>query len=223
MTTEAKSGATHLVEGQAGHTLANDAINRLGGLASLKILDRDLNTAPGSPTNGDMYLIGGSPTGVWLTDTGAGAGKLALYYNGWLYITPQGGMKGFVHDEKIWIGYSSQESAWHPLQLIWSTTEYWTGRYRNGSKQYAKAISIGALPNTTIKNTAHGITSIDHTKGIEIYGSAYNSTSTMPIPGPFFSFGYGVDIYVDNTNVVIVTNFDASGYTGEVLLVYYRP
>lgn len=41
-----------------------------------------LNAPPGSPADGDSYIIGTSPSGVWSTR----ANKIAVYYGGWLYV-----------------------------------------------------------------------------------------------------------------------------------------
>lgn len=40
------------------------------------------NTPPGSPADGDTYIIGTSPTGVW----SGKASKIATYYGGWIYL-----------------------------------------------------------------------------------------------------------------------------------------
>jgi hypothetical protein len=45
-------------------------------------------TPPGSPVNGDVYLVGGgTATGAWATQET----RLAGYYDGWVFLTPQEG------------------------------------------------------------------------------------------------------------------------------------
>ena len=47
------------------------------------VINATTNTPPVSPTAGDAYIIGGSPTGAW----NGKAKKIAIFYNGgWLYI-----------------------------------------------------------------------------------------------------------------------------------------
>ena len=105
-------------------TTANSTFQIGDVLVGGRVEDRDLTAPPGSPTNGKAYIVATSPSGDWSGQ----AGKLAIYNNGWTFITPVGGMQIFVHDEKELLCYSSQESAWFPVQARWSTTEHWTGR-----------------------------------------------------------------------------------------------
>lgn len=54
----------------------------------LDVVQRDLNTPPGSPTNGQRWHVGSSPTGAW----GGQAGKIAVRSNSaWVFITPKEG------------------------------------------------------------------------------------------------------------------------------------
>lgn len=54
----------------------------------LDVVQRDLNTPPGSPTNGQRWHVGSSPTGAW---SGQG-GKIAVRSNSaWVFITPKEG------------------------------------------------------------------------------------------------------------------------------------
>lgn len=86
----------YLVSGQAQKEIThNDALNGLDFLVQLNVLDRDLNTPPASPGEGDTYIIGPSPTGAWAGQ----AGKLASYYAGWQIRTPAEGWRAFVRDE----------------------------------------------------------------------------------------------------------------------------
>ena len=87
-----------LTEGQAsGEVTHNDAIIRLAALTHLSIIDNDLTAPPGSPSNGDRYIVAGSPTGDWASQ----AGKIAFYYNGWIFFTPVEGMIAWIVDENL--------------------------------------------------------------------------------------------------------------------------
>lgn len=77
----------------------------------LSVKDRDLATPPGSPANGDTYIVASSPTGAWSGQ----AGKVAVY-NGpttaWVFYTPRTGWVAFIEDEaKLSAYYSSAWSA----------------------------------------------------------------------------------------------------------------
>lgn len=225
MTTNTIRSVQPLLE--ATQANAHATVNRLlnlhdvGLAGGLRIIDRDLTTAPGSPSNGDTYLIPASGlSGVWASY----ASKIAIYFDGWYYFTPLSGMIGFVSDEKVWIGYSSVESQWHYLQDSDSSTEHWTGKYRAGSKVYAKTISLGTLPNATTVNTAHGISSIDFSKGVKIEGYCYDTSPAVAFTIPIASLNTGaaIDVVLDGTNVIVTTNFDASGLTGVVRIEYFH-
>lgn len=92
-------GAPELVSAQAvPETTVNEIARYLeqGALWFGKIKDRDLATPPGSPADGDAYIVAGSPTGAWAGQ----AGKIAFYVStAWDFITPTEGMAIYVADE----------------------------------------------------------------------------------------------------------------------------
>lgn len=54
----------------------------------LDVVQRSLDTPPGSPTNGQRWHVGASPTGAWSGQ----AGKIAVRANStWVFITPKEG------------------------------------------------------------------------------------------------------------------------------------
>ncbi len=93
---------------------ANEAFAQLEAFAfSTSIKDRDLTAPPGSPANGDRYLIAGSPTGAWSGQ----AGKLTVYINGaWKFYTAREGMEMWVEDENKKFRYDG--SAWQEVALV---------------------------------------------------------------------------------------------------------
>lgn len=104
MSTTPKINFEYLVEGQSNaEVVLNEWINVIDTLLQLAFIDRDLSAAPGSPTNGDCYLVSGTPAGgdAW---EGEG-GNIAAYYDGWLFITPKEGFRAWVNDENILIAY----------------------------------------------------------------------------------------------------------------------
>jgi len=220
MATQAKIDFNLLAEGQAnGWATANTAFNLLASSGSLEILDRDLSTPPGSPSDGDAYIVKATGTGAWAGEDG----NIAVYYSGWYFFGPEGGMAAYVKDEKTWWGYSSQESAWHPLQRYHSTTEQWTGRYdRTGSKIYCKTVDCGAMPNTTNSTDAHGISNLDVDKRILADGWMSDGTDSLEFPGSLLAPTRITAMHIDTTNIEIRTNWDASSWDGEVYMEYCK-
>lgn len=71
------------------------------------IADRDLATPPGSPSDGDAYLVAANGTGDWVGQDG----KIALRIGtAWEFVPASEGMQLFVKDEDVRIEYDG--AAW---------------------------------------------------------------------------------------------------------------
>ncbi len=83
----------------------NEALSALDALQA-GVKSRGLGTPPVSPSDGDCYIIGPSPTGAW-----AGlADRLTYYLSGWRFLAPKSGMNLWVADESLCAHYTG--SAW---------------------------------------------------------------------------------------------------------------
>jgi len=84
------------------HVTHNEALRLLDGLVQLSVLDRDLTAPPGSPADGDRYIVGSGATGDW-------AGwdlNVAMFTDGaWLRLLPQTGWRVWVEDEELLLVY----------------------------------------------------------------------------------------------------------------------
>lgn len=110
MTTSPVLATTDLVAGQAiPESTVNQNARRLEqGAQQFAVKDKDLATPPGSPADGDAYIVAASPTGAW-----AGKAEQIAYWQagtGWLFIAPREGMRADVADEDI--GYRYDGSDW---------------------------------------------------------------------------------------------------------------
>jgi len=47
------------------HVTHNEALRLLDGLVQLSVFDRDLTAPPGSPNDGDRYIVASGATGDW--------------------------------------------------------------------------------------------------------------------------------------------------------------
>ncbi|MFZ5930883.1 MAG: DUF2793 domain-containing protein [Pseudomonadota bacterium] len=94
------------------HVTVNDTLSGLDTLVQLAVLDRDLTAPPGSPAEGDRYLVANSPSGAWAGQ----AGKIAAWQAGaWVFRTPRNGWKAWVADEALPVFYDG--GAWtHTLK-----------------------------------------------------------------------------------------------------------
>lgn len=123
---------------------------------------------------------------------------------------------------------------WRKFRNSFTTTEMRTGAvWTDGKEIYRKVVSMGALPNATTKNTAHGITGIGTV--LSLRGMATNGTTQIPLPRPD---GYthavdeggaatytvlvdAVELSVTATNVVMITTSDLSAFTASFAIVEY--
>ena len=96
------------------HVTHNEALRLLDGLVQLSVLDRDLTAPPGSPADGNRYIVASGATGDW-----AGWDQnVALWTDGaWLRLPPRIGWRAWVEDEALllvydgasWIGTTPSE------------------------------------------------------------------------------------------------------------------
>lgn len=85
------------------HVTHNESLQVLDVVVQLSVKDRDLATPPGSPVEGDRYIVAASPTGAW---TGA-AGRVAVYQSGlWAILLPKEGWLCWVDDEDIFLRHN---------------------------------------------------------------------------------------------------------------------
>ena len=78
------------------HVTHNEALRTLDALVQLMVLDKDLASPPGSPADGDRYIVAASPTGAWSGQ----AGKIAAWQDGaWAFYTPREGWRAWLADE----------------------------------------------------------------------------------------------------------------------------
>lgn len=100
-------GLDELLSSQASKEVThNTALRQLEG-RSVRVKDKDLTAAPGSPANGDTYIVGPGATGAWSGQSG----KIAHYYGGaWHYWSPVEGVRVWINDEDLLYAYDG--SAW---------------------------------------------------------------------------------------------------------------
>lgn len=85
----------------------NAALNLIDGLVQPVVEDRDLTAPPGSPAEGDIYIVAASGTGDWAGEDG----KLAHYVGGaWAFYAPAEGWRVWLKDEGVEARYTG--SAW---------------------------------------------------------------------------------------------------------------
>jgi len=89
------------------HVTHNEALRALDALVQLAVLDRDLAAPPGSPVDGQRWLIATSASGAW---AGHSHHIASWQDGGWEFYPPQTGWLAYVVDEGALLAWTG--SAW---------------------------------------------------------------------------------------------------------------
>ncbi len=86
------------------HVTPNEALRALDAIVQIMVLDKDLSAPPGSPAEGDRYIVAPSPTGAWAGQPD----RIAAWQDGaWAFYAPGEGWLAWVADEQrlyAWTG-----------------------------------------------------------------------------------------------------------------------
>lgn len=94
------------------HITANESTLGIDALCQLSVIDR-INTPPASPSDGDTYIIGSSPTGAWAGE----ANSVAYYYSGeWRIYPASAGWISYVQGESKFLAFNG--SVWVLLSTL---------------------------------------------------------------------------------------------------------
>lgn len=111
MTTTPNLGIDYLEENQVdAEVMVNEGWNLVDAVAQLSVIDKDVFTPPGSPADGDCYIVAATATGAW---TGQ-EDSIAFYNSGWRFVPPREGMLAWVQDEDLIYYYDG--AAWAELE-----------------------------------------------------------------------------------------------------------
>lgn len=146
----------YIAQGQAQKEVThNQALKLIDIVVQAAVIDRDLATPPGSPAEGDRYLVAASPTGAW-----AGrAGAIAAWSDGaWLFVTPRPGWLVYVVDEAAALIYDG--SAWGDLGAAFATLQNLTrlgiGTTADGTNPLAAKLNKALFTARTVAEGGDG-------------------------------------------------------------------
>ena len=87
---------------------------------------------------------------------------------------------------------------------------------------FRTTVNFGALPNNTAASVPHNIAITDAFTFTRIYGCSSDVSGNTYIPLPYVDAGGdNIELYVDATNVNIVTTSDRTNYTVTYVVVEY--
>ena len=120
MVTTSNLSLPYILAAQAQkHVTHNEAIRALDAIVQLSVLDRDLATPPGSPSEGDRYIVAPAATDGWSGHDG----HIAAFQDGaWAFYTPVVGWVAWITDEStfaVWDGGQwAQPEMTNPVSLV---------------------------------------------------------------------------------------------------------
>jgi len=142
------------------HVTHNEALVALDTLTQVSILDRNLSTPPGSPSEGDTYIVGSTATGDWSGEENS----ITTYYDSvWRFYTPKEGWLVYVVDEGVHLKFDG--TSWVAAFTQSGATWGWQDWSHGGSSQTLTLASTfyalendgaGSYTNTSFKVPSHG-------------------------------------------------------------------
>lgn len=171
----------------------NEALNRLDVLVQSVAQDIDLNTPPGSPTLGDCYIIGTSPTGAW---SGKAKQIAQAIEGGWFFVAPFKLLKFWVERKDLYYVYDG--SAWMPEGLIMKDT----GEYLRVEHKTQDITVSGATTDSTIQIPDRAILLCVNVRVITAITGA--TSFGVGVAGDTTKFGNFIGIGLDSTNIGVI-------------------
>ena len=102
------------------HVTHNEALNIIDAFTHPSVINRTRTSPPGSPTEGDQYIIAASATGDWAGHDH----EVTTYQNGaWVFFEPYIGMHAWIQDEGVESIYTAVNT-WHGAAVFSGVT--WT-------------------------------------------------------------------------------------------------
>lgn len=206
----------------------NQALNRLDALHRPVVTSMEMDTPPGSPTAGDCYIVGSSPTGVFTGHEDA----LAYYSeNGWLFFTPFKWMD--IVNEEDDTRYIYDGTAWVPYGLL----QFDSGEYLRIGHQEEEVTLSGATTTSTITIPDRALVIAVNSRVTQAITGA--TSFSVGVSGDATRYGNSLGVALDTANIgmsynpisyyvatAILFTANGSNFTGgevKVTLQYLQP
>lgn len=180
MTGTKNLGITLIEQSQAQKEVTvNEALVMLDSIFT-GVADKDLATPPVSPADGDLYIVGTSATGDWVTHDD----ELAHYNQGWRFITPVEGMSVWVLDEDklyVWNGTAWQISLSEAIGLdelndVAITTPSTDDLIRYNGTNFVNSKTINQLEQVGINTAADSTNKLSSKSEAVLFASNTNDS-----------------------------------------------
>jgi hypothetical protein len=187
----------------------------------LSVIDKDISTPPGAPTDGDSYLVGPTATGSW-----AGLENQIVVYDtdiaGWRAYAPRKGWLCFVEDEDTICIYKS--SSWETYSsggdaaAVTADTTNFNNNLSAADDTVQKALETldELIASASGSAGSFGVMAYEYTSGTTqtVFTGADDNAATLDIDG------YSIMVIVDG---VFLSPDEYSGTTDAVTLDVAAP
>jgi len=196
-------GITEINQAQASKYLtANEAFRRLEqGAQHFVAIDRDLTVPPGTPADGDAYIVGPGATGLWAGH----ANEIAYYLNGvWKFIAPREWMTASLLDEDVTVRWDG--AAWVTAYAAYHQNNFTAVADPGVNDDSSAGYSIGSKWLNTV--TTEVFLCLDANVGAAHWESA---TLTIDELGTAATAGIKRSVEIDSGDLQLVGDQDAPG------------
>jgi hypothetical protein len=174
----------------------NETLVQLDAFVDLYLLGQFVNTPPGSPADGDAYLVGGSPTGAW----SGYAYKIASCIDGaWRFYTPFNGLRAYVATTGAFIVYVG--GVWTDWNSLISANEASIASAATCDLGAAGSLFVQITGNTTITSFGTGANKLRFVRFAQALTLTHNGTSLILLGGASRATAAGdVGIYASDAS-----------------------
>ena len=206
------------------HVTHNEALRLLDAMVQLSVLDRDLTAPPGSPADGDRYIVASGATGLW-------AGwdlNVTTWVDGvWMRLVPRPGWLAWIADEATFFVWNC--SAWQSVGVPQDVSDAIFSLVNDVDPTKRALFSLSGISTATTRtftlpNTSSELAILAGTQtfnGNKTFSGTLTASGTVTIYGAAASFGtsvatatYGMGTGATATGVTKTVNLGTGGASG---------
>ncbi len=152
----------------------NEALHQIDALTDICLLGKFANTPPATPSDGDTYLLGGAPTGVWSGQ----AYKLAYCLDGgWRFFAPFNGLRAYVAASHAFLVYLN--GAWLDANALIAAGEAAIASAATCDLGAAGSLFVAITGTTTITSLGAGANLLRFVRFAGALTLTHNATSLI--------------------------------------------
>jgi hypothetical protein len=178
-------GYRYITEGMGSVYLAHNQNLLVKYVLDKGVLDRDEDTPPGSPTDGDAYVVAATATGAWVGHED----HIAYWFDEigvWKFISPDEGLHVYLADEDVQIKHLGGSSGWDVVAGSGTVTEVngtgtVAGLTLTGSVTGAGDLTLGGTLLVDLTSMVTGVLPLANMTGTTVGKNVLNLTNPSAI------------------------------------------